>query len=472
MLAVHVFFVWMQDEIEMVKLRSQVAHLLSEKEVSAKELQVLRESVERLACENKDLGVQNDTASLQAENESLEKMIESSQSSLSDMQQKLAEANALLSQERSERIMLQEKVSFLQEKNSELARTLETELPALQARMNEQQQQAVEREQQRVSTLEEANHALITDLQVEQERLKEQREATAELQKEHNTLIKDFSALQKQQAQPEIDEKLANLKLSQTEREIETVRSQAEREKAAIREDLLNCQRDLTDCRQKLRDYELKSTELPQEGVRPSGIDYEKELLEQKMNTLVREQDEEIKRLNDSITQILQEREEAIGEIKELNAEAEARETKVKSMKGRILQLVRERDEARQVAESLHAKFSELLVANPDMVMPSAYEPTGEDNEAVRRMKQDSTTAFDGDDLEHRMFHGSSPPGSNANPGPSPPLSGASRLSQGSHGDGRPVSWPNKVQRPTLPPDDGNEDDDSSDTYSVTYSDT
>jgi hypothetical protein len=32
MLAVHVFFVWMQDEIEMVKLRSQVAHLLSEKE--------------------------------------------------------------------------------------------------------------------------------------------------------------------------------------------------------------------------------------------------------------------------------------------------------------------------------------------------------------------------------------------------------------------------------------------------------
>jgi hypothetical protein len=159
----------------------------------------------------------------------------------------------------------------------------------------------------------------------------------------------------------------------------------------------------------------------------------------------------------------------------DLASENEALAKELLSMKGKILQLVQERDEARQIAESLHAKFSDLL-ANHNMIMPSAHEPTGDYSEALHRIQQDNgasaTTSFYGDNLEHRMFHG---PTNNMNREVSHPLSGAcgsSRFSQGSHvsrtADGRPVSRPNKLQRPTvLPGDDGDYSSDCSASFLV-----
>ena len=124
----------------------------------------------------------------------------------------------------------------------------------------------------------------------------------------------------------------------------------------------------------------------------------------------------------------------------DLASENEAMAKELLSMKGKILQLVKERDEARQIAESLHAKFSDLL-ANHNMIMPSGHEPTDNMNREV-----------------------------------SPPLSGASCgdsiFSQGSHSsrtaNGRPVSRPYKLQRPkVLPGDDGDYSSDSSTSFLV-----
>jgi hypothetical protein len=160
----------------------------------------------------------------------------------------------------------------------------------------------------------------------------------------------------------------------------------------------------------------------------------------------------------------------------DLASKNEALAKELLSMKGRNLQLVKERDEARQIAESLHDIFSDLL-ANHNMIMPSAHEPTGDDSQDFHRIQQyngtSAATSFYGDDLQHRIFHG---PTSNMNREVSPSLSGtscgSSRFSQGSHvsrtADGRPVSRPIKLQRPkVLPGDDGDYSSDCSASLSV-----